>query len=171
MTASISMHSACVPIFEKMLGNLGCWLDAAQTHAAAKKFDVSVLLTSRLAPDMLPFTKQVQIGCDMAKFGMARLSGTAAPKFEDTETTVAELKERIQKTLAFIHSIPASQIDGTEAKEIEVPMRGAAALQFSGENYLLHFVLPNFYFHLTTAYNLLRHHGVGLGKSDFLGRA
>jgi uncharacterized protein len=170
MPNSISMHSTCVPIFEKMLGNLCHWLDAAESHAESKKFDVAVLLTSRLAPDMLPFTRQVQIGCDMAKFGMARLSGVAAPKFEDAETTVAELKARIQKTLAFIQSVPASQIDGTEAKEIEVPMRAGPALKFSGEGYLLHFVLPNFYFHLTTAYNLLRHNGVPLGKSDFLGR-
>jgi hypothetical protein len=163
---SISMHSASVPIFEKMLQ----WLDAAEAHAVAKKFDPAVLLASRLAPDMLPFTKQIQIACDAAKFCVARLSGTTSPKFEDNETTIAELKLRIAKTIDYVRSVPADQIDGSEAREVEVPMRGAAALKFNGEHYLKHFVLPNFFFHLTIAYGLLRHNGVALGKSDFLGR-
>ncbi|MBX9715417.1 MAG: DUF1993 domain-containing protein [Burkholderiaceae bacterium] len=165
----ISMYSSSVPVFEKMLGNLDRWLDAAEAYAISKKFDASVLLNSRLAPDMLPFTKQIQIACDAAKFCVARLSGTAAPKFEDNETSIAELKQRVAKTVDYLKSVPSGLIDGTEAKEIEVPMRGGAALKFNGEDYLKHFVLPNFYFHLTITYGLLRHNGMALGKSDFLG--
>ena len=165
---SISMHSASVPIFVKMLGNLSVWLDTAEAHAATKKFDVSVLLASRLAPDMLPLTRQIQIACDSAKFGVVRLAGGDAPKFEDNETTVAELKARIAKTIAYVQSVPAAQIDGTEDKDIEVPTRGAEPMKFKGEAYLKHFVLPNVFFHVTTAYALLRHNGVELGKRDFL---
>jgi uncharacterized protein len=165
---SISMHTASVPIFVKMLGNLSIWLDTAEAHAAAKKFDVSVLLGSRLAPDMLPLTRQIQIACDAAKFGVARLAGGDAPTFEDNETTVSELKARIAKTMAYVQSVAASQIDGTEDKDIEVPSRGAEPMRFKGEAYLKHFVLPNFFFHVTTAYALLRHNGVSLGKRDFL---
>ena len=167
---SLSMYSASVPVFLKMLANLGHWLDAAEANAAARKFDPTVLLSARLAPDMLPFTRQIQIACDAAKFCVARLSGTEAPKFEDNEATMAELKQRVTKTMDFIKTVTAAQIDGTESKPIEVPMRGAPALQFDGESYLKHFVLPNLYFHLTIAYALLRHNGVGLGKGDFLGR-
>lgn len=167
---SISMYSASVPVFEKMLGNLLRWLDAAEAHAAEKKFDTSVYLAARLAPDMLPFTKQIQIACDMAKYGVARLSGTTAPKFDDNEATMAELRQRIAKTLDYIRSVPADLIDGTEAREIEVPIRGMAALKFTGEPYLKHWVLPNFYFHVTIAYGLLRHNGVEIGKFDFIGR-
>lgn len=167
---AISMYSASVPVFEKMLGNLLRWLDAAEAHAAAKKFDTSVYLAARLAPDMLPFTKQIQIACDMAKYGVARLSGTTAPKFDDNEATMAELRQRIAKTLDYIRSVPADLIDGTEAREIEVPIRGMAALKFTGEPYLKHWVLPNFYFHVTIAYGLLRHNGVEIGKFDFIGR-
>ena len=165
---SISMHSASVPIFVKMLGNLSVWLDTAEAHALAKKFDVAVLLGSRLAPDMLPLTRQIQIACDSAKFCVARLAGGDAPKFEDVETTVAELKERLTKTIAYVQSVPAAQLDGTEDKDIEVPSRGAEPLKFNGEAYLKHFVLPNFFFHVTTVYALLRHNGVALGKRDFL---
>lgn len=167
---SLSMYSTSVPVFEKMLGNLVRWLDIAEAHAAAKKFDPSVYLTARLAPDMLPFPKQIQIACDMAKFAVARLSGTTAPKFDDSEASIAELKQRVAKTLDYIRSVPADQIDGSEAKEIEVPIRGASPLKFSGETYLKHWVLPNFYFHLTIAYGLLRHNSVEIGKFDFIGR-
>ena len=119
---------------------------------------------------MLPFTKQIQIACDMAKYGVARLSGDSAPKFDDNETTMAELRQRIAKTLDYIKSVAADQIDGTEAREIEVPIRGASPLKFAGEAYLKHWVLPNFYFHVTIAYALLRHNGVEIGKFDFIGR-
>ena len=165
---SITMHSASVPIFVKMLGNVAVWLDTAEAHAAAKKFDVAVLLNSRLAPDMLPLTRQIQIACDSAKFGVSRLAGGDAPKFEDTEATVAELKARLANTVAYLKSVPAALLDGTEAKDIEVPTRAGEPLKFKGEAYLKHFVLPNLFFHVTTVYALLRHNGVELGKKDFL---
>jgi hypothetical protein len=166
---SISMHSASVPVFSRMLGNLQNWLDKAETHATAKKFDTSVLLAARLAPDMLPFVRQIQIACDGAKFGVARLAGIEAPKFEDTEATFADLRERIRKTLDFVESVPADKIDGTEDKDVTVPRRDGSMI-LKGEFYLKHFVLPNFYFHMTTTYALLRHNGVDLGKADFLGK-
>lgn len=165
---AISMHSASVPVFTRMLGHLAAWLDKAEAHAQAKKFDTSVYLAARLAPDMLPFTKQIQIACDAAKFGVARLAGVEAPKFEDSEASFADLRERIRKTVAFVESVPASAIDGTEDKDITVPRRDGNIV-LKGEFYLKHYVQPNFYFHVTTAYALLRHNGVELGKGDFLG--
>ena len=165
---TISMHSASVPIFARMLGNLTTWLDKAEAHALARKFDTSVYLAARLAPDMLAFTKQIQIGCDAAKFGIARLSGVEAPKFEDNETTFAELRERVRKTLEFIQSVPKDAIDGTDDKDVVVPRRDGP-ITLKGEFYLKHFVLPNFFFHITTVYALLRHNGVELGKNDYLG--
>ena len=164
----LSMHSASVPIYLTMLGNLSKWLDKAVAHAQARKFDPDTLLTARLAPDMLSLAKQVQIACDTAKFGVARLAGVDAPVFEDTESTVAQLKERIAKTVAFVQGVPAAQVDGSEAKPVSVPVRGRDPLQFTGEQYLKHFALPNFFFHVTTAYALLRHNGVELGKADYL---
>ena len=165
---SITMHSASVPVFVRMLGNLTQWLEKAEAHAAAKKFEPAVYLSSRLAPDMLPFTQQIQIACDAVKFGVARLAGVEAPKFADDEASVADLRARIAKTVEFIRSVPAAQIDGTEDKDIVVPRRDGS-MTLKGEAYLKNFVLPNFFFHVTTAYALLRHNGVGLGKSDFLG--
>ena len=165
---SLSMHSASVPVFVRTLGNLLNWLDKAEAHAAARKFDANVLLSMRLAPDMLPFTKQIQIACDAAKFGVARLAGAEAPKFEDNEATVAELRERIRKTIDYVQSVPASQVDGSDERQINVPRRDGS-LTLGGETYLKHYVLPNFFFHVTTAYALLRHNGVDLGKADYLG--
>lgn len=165
---AITMHSASVPIFLTMLGNLAKWLDKAVAHAQAKKFDPDTLLTSRLAPDMLSLGKQIQIACDSAKFGVARLAGGEAPKFDDTESTIAELQARIEATSAYLRSVPADQVDGSEGKPISVPVRGRDPLQFTGEQYLKHFALPNFFFHVTTAYALLRHNGVELGKADYL---
>ena len=121
-------------------------------------------------PDMLPLVRQIQIACDSAKFGIARLAGADAPKMEDTETTLPELKARIQRTLDFIQSVPSAQVEHSEEREILVPLRGRDPLQFKGEDYLSFFAMPNFYFHLTTAYAILRHQGVELGKADFLGR-
>ena len=164
----LSMHSASVPVFVRMLGNLLTWLDKAEAHAEVKKFDPSVYLASRLAPDMLPFLRQIQIACDSAKFGVARLAGVDAPKFEDNEASFAELRERVRKTVDYVQSVPAAQIDGTEDKDVTVPRRDGS-MTLKGEPYLKHWVLPNFYFHLTTAYALLRHNGVDLGKVDFLG--
>lgn len=165
---SITMHSASVPVFVRLLGNLLTWLDKAQAHAEAKKFDPSVYLGTRLAPDMLPFTKQIQIACDGAKFCVARLASVEAPTFDDTEASIDELRERIRKTLTFIQSVSAAQIDGTEDKDVVIPRRDGP-MTLKGEAYLKHYATPNFYFHVTTAYALLRHNGVELGKSDYLG--
>ena len=165
---SITMHSASVPIFVRMLANVNTWLDKAEAHATAKKFDTSVYLGARLAPDMLPFTKQIQIACDTVKFCVARLAGVDSPKFDDNETTLTELRERINATIAYVKSVPAEQIDGSEEKDITLPRRDGPIIM-KGEAYLKHFVLPNFFFHLTTAYALLRHNGVEVGKMDYLG--
>jgi uncharacterized protein len=164
----ITMHSASVPMFVRMLTNLSRFIEKAEAHAQAKKFDPAVYLVSRLAPDMLPFTRQVQIACDTAKFCIARLGGVDAPKHEDNEASLGDLKARIAKTLAFIQSVPAEQIAGTEDKDINVPRRDGVMVM-KGEAYLKHFATPNFYFHVTTAYALLRHNGVELGKGDYLG--
>jgi hypothetical protein len=163
------MHSASVPIFAKMLGNLQTWLDKAEAHAAARKFDTTVFLAARLAPDMLPFATQIQIACDSAKYGVARLAGAEAPRHEDNETSLAELRERVRKTIDYVLSVPAAQIDGSETRDITVPRR-SGPMVLKGEFYLKHYVLPNFFFHITTAYALLRHNGVDLGKGDYLGK-
>jgi len=165
---SLSMHSASAPVFVRMLGNLTHWLDKAEAHAAAKKFDAGVFLGMRLAPDMLPFVKQVQIACDGAKSCIARLAGVEPPKFEDTETTFAELKTRVSRTIEFVQSVPAAKVDGSEERDISVPRRDGVMV-LKGETYLKHFALPNFFFHVTTTYALLRHNGVELGKGDYLG--
>jgi len=165
---SITMHSASAPIFVAMLNNLSAWLDKAEAHATAKNFDPAVLLSARLAPDMLPFTTQVQICCDTAKFLMARLAGVDSPKFDDNEKTLADLRARIAATIAFVQSVPAASVDGTEEKDVTLPRR-TGPIVMKGEAYLKHFALPNFFFHATTAYALLRHNGVEVGKMDFLG--
>jgi len=165
---SITMYSASVPVFLRVLRNMSAWLDKAEAHATAKKFETSVYLSARLAPDMLPFVRQVQMTCDAAKFAVARLTGTEAPKFEDVESTFDELRERIRKTVAFIESVPREKYDASDDKDIALPRRDGT-LNIKGEPYLKHFVLPNLYFHATTTYALLRHYGVELGKMDFLG--
>jgi uncharacterized protein len=164
---SITMHSASVPVFARLLGNLSKWIDKAEAHAQAKKFDPSVYLAARLAPDMLSFTRQVQIACDTAKFCVARLAAIEAPKHEDTEASLADLQGRIAKTVAFLQSVPIEQIVGSEERDINVPRRDGV-LVLKGEAYLKHYAHPNFYFHVTTAYALLRHNGVELGKADYL---
>ena len=163
-----SMSQASLPVFEIGLTALSGVLDKAEAHAAARKFDTAVYLGARLAPDMLPFTNQIQIACDAVKFGVARLSGAEAPKFADDEASFADLRARVRKTIDFIESVPAAQIDGTETKDVVVPRRDGS-MTLKGETYLKTFVLPNFFFHVTTAYALLRHNGVELGKADFLG--
>ena len=165
---SISMYSASVPVCSTMLANLGHFIDKAQTFVEARKCEPTALTQYRLAPDMLPFTRQVLIACDAAKNGIARISGVAAPKFDDTETTFAELKERIAKTIAFIESVPAEKLIGTEAREITFPVGREATRTLSAEVYLTHWMLPNLFFHVTTAYAILRHNGVEIGKGDFL---
>ncbi len=163
------MHSASVPIFVRQLGAMLGWLDKAERHAEARKFDPTNYLGLRLAPDMLPLTKQVQIATDGAKGCVARLAGQEVPKWEDNEATLDDLRARIRKTIDYVQSVPAAQIEGSEAREIVLPVRSGDPLRFSGEAYLKHFVLPNFFFHATTTYALLRHAGVELGKRDFLG--
>jgi uncharacterized protein len=164
-----TMSQASLPAFEIGLNALTAVLDKAAAHAAAKKADMSVLLGWRLAPDMFGLTRQVQIACDMAKNGAARLSGVEPPKFEDTETTLDQLKERIAKTLAFINAADKAAIDASSEREITFPLGPTNKGQMTGFDYLNHFILPNFYFHLTTAYGLARACGVDIGKRDFMG--
>ena len=165
----LSMHSASVPVFVRMLENMSRWLDKAAAHAEARKFDTSVYLAARLAPDMLPFTRQIQIASDNAKGCVARLAGVEIPKYEDNEASFDELRARIAKTLDFIRSVPAARFEGAEGRDVELPRRGGEPLRYKGEAYLTQFALPNFFFHVTTAYALLRHNGVDLGKPDYLG--
>lgn len=164
----LSMYVASIPVFERGLGNLKAILAKGEAHARAKEFDPAVLVNARLAPDMFPLSRQVQIATDMAKGCAARLAGAEVPTFADTEASFAELAARIDKTLEFIRGFSAAQIDGSEGKPIELQTR-RGKLSFNGLDYLRLFVLPNFYFHLTTTYLILRHNGVNLGKADFLG--
>ncbi len=165
---TMSMYSASVPVFNRMLTNLSYFLDKAQANATARNFDVNVLATDRLAPDMLNFCFQVRIACDAAKLTFARVGGLDAPKFEDNETTMAQLKERIQKTLAFIATVKPEDMNGKEDMSVTFPAGKDKTRTLSGEDYLKHWATPNVYFHVTTAYNILRHNGVDLGKIDFL---
>jgi uncharacterized protein len=165
---TISMYQASIPRFVNILGNLSGILDKAQAHCEAKKIDDTVLTSFRLYPDMLPMTKQVQIACDAAKGVAARLAGLEIPVHEDNEKTLADLKARIAKTIAFLQTIAAAQVDGTEEKEIVI-RRGEKETRYKGMQFLLGHALPNFYFHVTTAYNILRHNGVPVGKRDYLG--
>ena len=165
---TISMYKASAPRFIHMLKNLSAILDKAQAHADAKKLDPLALTSFRLYPDMLPMTRQVQIACDAAKGAMARLAGVENPKHEDAEQTIADLKARIAKTIAFLETIQPAQIDGTEDKDVTLKI-GGNDMTFKGLAYLLGFAYPNFFFHVTTTYNMLRHNGVEIGKKDFLG--
>ena len=162
------MYQASAPRFANTLKNLSAILDKAKAHAAAKKIDETVLTSSRLYPDMFALSRQVQIACDSAKGAVARLAGVEIPKHEDTEKTFDELKERIAKTIAFINTVKAAQVDGTEDKEIVLKLQGKD-VPTKGLTYLFGRAWPNFFFHTTTAYNILRHNGVELGKGDFIG--
>ena len=168
---TITMHSASVPVFQRQLGAVLTWLDKAEAHAVARKFDTANYLQLRLAPDMLPFVSQIRIASDAAKSAVARLAGVEVPKFEDNEASFADLRARVQMTLDYVASVPAASIDGSELREITIPLRNRDALQFTGEAFLKHWALPNFFFHTTMAYALLRHGGVDLGKGDFLAAA
>lgn len=165
---SLTMYQASIPVFVRMLGNLSSILDKAAAHAEAKKIDLSVFVNSRLAPDMYPLSRQVQIATDMAKGCAARLAGIEVPSYEDNETTFAELQTRIGKTVAFLQTVSELQINGSEERTVTLKLRNNE-ISFIGQTYLLNFVLPNFYFHITTAYAILRHNGVELGKMDFIG--
>jgi hypothetical protein len=164
----ISMYQASVPAFLHTIAALQKILDKAVAHADAKKIDHTAFLGARLFPDMLPLVKQVQLVSDFAKNGSARLAGIEAPKMADTEASFEELRERLKKTVDFVNSLKPAQIDGSEAREITFPV-GGKPRTFTGQEYLVNWVLPNFYFHVTTAYDLLRHNGVEVGKRDYLG--
>ena len=162
------MYDNSIPVFAKMLGNLSAILDKGAKHCEAKKLDPNALLTARLFPDMFPLTRQVQVATDQAKGGAARLAGLEVPKYEDTEKTFDDLKARIAKTIAFVNGVKAEQVANSGGRDIALTL-GPNTVTFKGEWYLKHFVTPNLYFHVTTAYNILRHNGVELGKRDFIG--
>ena len=164
----ISMYQASAPRFVNMLKNLSAVLDKAQAHAEAKKIEPAVLLASRLYPDMFTLTRQVQVACDNAKGAAARLAGVEVPKHEDTEQTFADLKARIARTIDFVDSFKPAQIDGSEEKNIHLKL-GPLEVDWKGMQYLLGFALPNFYFHVVTAYDILRHNGVEIGKREYIG--
>jgi uncharacterized protein len=164
----VSLYEVSIPIFTLSLSNLSAILDKAQSHGEAKKVDPKVIPQARLIVDMLPLSAQIQIACDTAKGAAARLAGVAVPKHEDTEATLAELKARVAKTLDFIKTIKPEQLQGAETREIVLQFP-QTTLKFNGIDYLTNFVLPNFFFHVTMAYALLRKNGVDLGKRDFLG--
>jgi len=162
------MYALSVPVFVRMLRNLEGVLDKGAEHAAARKIDPTVLVGARLFPDMFPLAAQVRIASDFAKGAVARLSGNEPPKFEDGEATFDDLKARIAKTIAYVESFRPDQFEGAEARTVTMKMRGEDKT-FDGVTYLANIVLPNFYFHVTTAYDILRHNGVELGKRDFIG--
>jgi hypothetical protein len=162
------MYAMSVPVFVKSLGSLSAILDKAAAHAETRKIDPTVLLTARLYPDMFALTKQVQVACDFAKGSVARLAGQEPPKYEDTETSFDDLKARISRTIAFVQGFAEAQLEGSETREVSLKIRDQV-LTYKGYPYLAHIALPNFFFHAVTAYDILRHHGVELGKRDFIG--
>ena len=163
----ISVHSMSVDLLANALANLSHLLEKGHAHAAARKYDPALLLAARLAPDMFPLTRQVQIAADMVKFGVARLAGAEAPKFEDKEQTFEELQARLARTIDFIKGVPAGALEGSEDRVIKVPLRDRT-IEFKGLDYLNRWVIPNAFFHVTAAYAILRHGGVEVGKNDFL---
>jgi len=165
---SMSLYDFSIPVLCRGLTNLSAILDKAAAHAAAKKFDSIVLMQSRLYPDMFPLARQVQIACDTAKGAAARLAAIEVPKHEDTEVSLAELKQRVAKTLDFVKSVTADQLRASETRDIELKFP-SRTLRFTGRAYLTDFALPNFYFHVCMVYALLRNNGVEIGKEDFLG--
>lgn len=165
---SLSMYQASVPVFLTMLANLAAILEKGEALAKERTIEQGVLLNWRFAPDMFPLTRQVQIATDFAKGTTARLAGAEVPKYADDETSFAELKQRITKTVRFVETFKSADIDGSENRDISLTV-GGQEMRFKGQPYLLHFALPNFYFHVTTAYDLLRACGVQIGKRDFIG--
>ena len=163
----VSMHALSAEVFANTLGNLSWILDKGLAHATQRKFDPDVLLAARLAPDMLPLTRQVQIACDIAKNSVARLATQEPPRFEDNETSIEQLRTRIARTIDYLKSVPASALEGSETRDIKVPA-GERTLEFKGLDFLQRWAIPNVFFHVTTAYGILRHNGVELGKRDFL---
>ena len=165
---TLSMYQASVPVFVRGLKNLSTILTKAEGYAMEKKIEPSVLINARLFPDMFPLSRQVQIACDSVKGCAARLAGVEVPSHPDTETSFPELQARIKKTITFIESVDAKKVDGSEGRDISLKA-GPRELKFKGQGYLLTFVLPNFYFHITAAYAILRHNGLNISKMDFLG--
>ena len=165
---SLSMYGASVPVYTRQLNSLLNILDKAEAYAAERKFDTAVLLASRLAPDMLPLTKQVQIATDHVKGSMSRLAGKPVPSWADDEVTLDDLRARIRKALALLAEVTPAEIDGSEERPITLKLGGHEVVQ-PGQTYLLGLAMPNFYFHVTTAYAILRHNGVPVGKRDFIG--
>lgn len=165
---ALSMYEASVPRFVSMLRNLDAILAKAEAYAEAKKIDPAVLLSARLYPDMFALLRQVQIATDHAKGAVARLAGADVPKYEDNEQSFGDVRARLAKTIAFVETFRPDQIDGSEGRDIALKI-GGHDLAFNGEHYLIGFALPNFYFHLVTAYNILRHSGVEIGKRDYMG--
>ncbi|MDB4972122.1 MAG: hypothetical protein JWN48_463 [Myxococcaceae bacterium] len=163
----MSLYDASVPQYKRMLNNLDKWFDKLEAYAKSRNFDPAVLLTYRLAPDQLHFTRQIQIACDSAKLGSARLAGKQAPSHADDESSIADLRARIKSTIAFLDTLTPADFEGAETRKVTAP--GAPGKLALGRDNLFEHALPNFYFHLTTAYAILRHNGVDLGKSDFLG--
>lgn len=166
---SLSIHAASVSVFQQMLGSLKDVLAKAEAHAVAKKIEPQALLGARLAPDMFPLTRQVQIACDFAKGVCGRLAQAELPVHDDTEQSFAELQTRIDKVLAFIGALPAAAFAGAESREIVIRPGTPKERRFSGQDYLLHYGLPQFFFHHTTSYALLRHNGIEIGKLDYMG--
>jgi uncharacterized protein len=166
----ISMHALSVDLFAHALGNLSSILEKGAASAAQRKFEPGVLLGARLAPDMLPLTRQVQIAADIAKNAVARLAGQEPPRFEDNETTIEQLRARLARTIDYLNGVPASALEGAETRDIRLPS-GGRTLEFKGLEFLQRWAIPNVFFHVTTAYDILRHNGVELGKRDFLGSA
>ena len=163
----VSMHAMSVDVFTHTLGNLSSILEKAAVSAAQRKFDSAVLLSARLAPDMLPLTRQVQIASDIAKNSVARLVAQDPPRFEDTETTIEQLRTRLARAIDYLKSVPANALEGSETRDIKLTA-GERTLEFNGLEFLQRWAIPNVFFHVTTAYDILRHNGVGLGKTDFL---
>jgi hypothetical protein len=166
---SLSMYQASVPVFLRGFNNLSVLLDQAAEYAKSRQIHPSVLIEARLFPDMFPLARQVQSASDAAKIGTARLAGIKAPSFEDIEVSFEELQSRIARTVEFLESVSVEEINRSDEREIVMNLRGAET-RFTGASYLFTFSLPNFFFHLTTAYDILRHNGVPLGKLDYLGR-
>ncbi|OQW60244.1 MAG: hypothetical protein A4S14_19060 [Proteobacteria bacterium SG_bin9] len=167
----MSTYAASIPVFVQMLNSLSAVLDKAEAHAAAKKIAPEVFPTSRLYPDMLPLTRQVQVACDFASKTTARLTQAEIPTTPDTETTIADLKARIAKAVAYVKGFKPEQFGGADTREVNFPVGPSATMTLKGEQYLHNYALPNFYFHVVTAYDILRHNGVEIGKRDFLGAA
>jgi uncharacterized protein len=164
----VSMHALSVEVFTNILGNLSWILEKGAKSAVQRKIDPVVLLAARLAPDMLPLTRQVQIAGDIAKNSIARLAGQEPPRFEDNETTFEQLRARLARTIDYLQGLPASAFEGAETRDIKLPA-GERTLEFKGLAFLQRWAIPNVFFHVTTAYDILRHNGVELGKSDFIG--